>query len=472
MYLKCIFFVVLVISLTITKINAADLPSGSTEPADYIQTCIAHGKRFISIPGTDACIRLSGDARGRIQFIKAETEDGKMDFNGRARMALDARRLTLFGDARTFMRLKVETNDMGSAVSGESGFVQIGDLAAGYASSFGNINYGDYALNANNGWLYTDNTVPMIGYSLNLESLNTMISLSLEKPTGNALYIPDLGAGIEFTLGEFAIGVGGGGVYHFFKEGEYQQNYIRHRDYTNLTETEKNALAEPSNLNTFGFYGGGGIKIPIPGLRDALGEPTTYIGATGLYSNATLSKIGIPEVTFPDRIAECKGENCMKVENAGRPTRNDVTIAVSRNDYSASGFDKSTLDMVTLFKEDAFLGSLDVPEENKGYLQEVKSNSGFTAQGGLSHKFSSSIGIAANGGIFSATEGDWSVFGIQAASSLGYSPLDGLTFTIGGDFYSASYSSADEKIQEEIDADETNSIDPNFSVTFEISQSF
>ena len=467
MTFKRMFYIVVASLSTIAYSVAADLPSGSTEPANFVQTCAEHGERFIGIPSTDVCIRFSGDARGRFEFNKVSAEDGKMDFSGRGRIAFDARRLTNLGDVRTFIHLQVD--DEGK-VSGESGFAQIGGFLAGYSSSFGNLNYGDYALNANNGWRSTSNTVPMIGYSLELENLGTTVSLGVERPTGKAQYIPDFGAGVELELNKYKFGIGGGGVYHYFKEGEYITSYTIHPDYLKLSETEKESLADPVDLNSFGFYGGGGIEIPIPGLKNSKDEPTTFFAATGLFSRAALSKTGIPEVTIPYRIAECKGENCTKIENAGRPTVN--TMEITRDEYNKSGFDKTSLDMITLFDEDAFLGTLDIPEENKGYIQEIKSNTGFTAQGGLSHQFGEQIKVAANGGIFSATERDWSVFGLQAAASINYSPIDGLNFILGGDFYSASYSSADEKIQEEIDADQTNSIDPSYSVTFEVSQSF
>ena len=262
-----------------------------------------------------------------------------------------------------------------------------------------------------------------------------------------------------------------------------------HADYMALSDTDKAALDDPADLTGFGFYVGGGAEFPIPGLS------STKIGGSGFFFSGALSKMaGIPSLDVYKRLPGCSaGENCtQQPEGAGRPlfkagkAPNDPTLVGTHGEgddavmfakaqaLKVDDFDPDDLQTVTLFKEDYSVGSPDSPVAGEGHINEIKLNSGFSANGGVTHSFGSQIALHVNGGFYSASEGDYSATGFMAGSSLDYKPVAGTTFTVGGEFASASVSHGGEEtdpVKKEFDAD-AQAFDPSFSVTLSVTQSF
>ncbi len=545
-YLKCALLAFLTFGFTYTSSTASEDESKSADSFDYVQVCDTFGDSYFLIPGTDICLEVEGDIRARFEFEQEnDEEDPELKFDARGRIALDARLETIFGLSRSYVRMSAD--DDGEAELSRA-YVQLGGLTLGYDSSFGGINKGDYALSSNHGYFFSGETVPMLGYELDLSDLETTISFGVEKPTGHSKFVPDFAAALDIDLDWLEINIGGGAISQVYEKGEYslgdaedyydeyvydedeydaiydevydevyedvyEEEYEDILDY--LTEDEDDggdwdvntraaqyfahleahekaddeaddeaddarddaedeaemewfdSLDPPADLSTFGFYAGGGIEIEIPGIDDL------EIGGNGFFASAAVSKIGIPEVKIPDRIPGCIEENCTNDnEINGRPLIDGNPV--TREVYKADDFDLSELDMIELFDDDVQLIPIEDAEDEDRFKRELESIAGFTAMGGLEYSVTSEIEFGVNGGYFSASQGDWTVNGITVASSIEYSPaaVEDLSFILGGDFYTASYSSADEAIQAEIDEDGNNSIDPAYSVTFQVSRYF
>ena len=208
MTLKTILLGTLVGSLATTGAIAADLPSALPTPVEYVQVCDAHGDGYFVLPGTDACVKLTGEVRGRYHFQKNMSDDAAGRFDGRGRFGVDGRRQTNFGTARAYIRASGDFNKDGASVEFADAFGQLGGFVFGKASSFGNITYGAYAMNANYGLFHVDNTEPMLGYSLDV-GFGTSISVGIENPTSGAKLIPDIGLGIALNQSWGSIGIGG-----------------------------------------------------------------------------------------------------------------------------------------------------------------------------------------------------------------------------------------------------------------------
>ena len=492
MTLKKSFLGTIAGTLAITGAIAAD---GTTEPGDSIRVCDTAGLIGYTAPGSDICLAINGDIRARYHFLEPDVGDIKGDFTARGRIWLDARRKTNPEGFRSYIRVSSDVTN----IKLDRAFLQIGGIVGGYADSFGNITYGEYALNANNGQYYVNNSSPMLGYSLGV-GFGTSINLSVEKspernvqgyiePINNGL-IPDIGATIEVDQDWGALRVGGGFLSHRL-EGLHLTYDITHPDWTALSAADKIKYGEDiyhanyveqEDLSKFGFYAGGGFEIPIPGLADS-----TRIGVNGFYFSGAVSKMsGISSHKIAPRKATC-GANEAECSNAfaGRvakprterdepltnesPQTGDLEY-FTREEYTALGDGKTPLQTIILFEDVNLTNST---ATGKGYERDLTSTTGFSANGGLEHKFSPAISLGVNGGFFRATDGDYNQTGFMAGGAINYT-FSSTTYSIGGDFASASisYTGADTNISTEFEADGDGTVDPRFSVTFSVSHSF
>ena len=494
MTLKNLFLGTLVGTLTLTS---AIVVAGSSESTDTMRECNTAGLIGYTAPGSDFCLALNGDIRARYHFLEPDVGDIKGDFTARGRIWIDARRETNPEGFRSYLRV---SSDAKANIQLDRAFVKIGGFVLGHADSFGNITYGEYALNANNGQYYASNSSPLLGYSLGV-GLGTSVNLSVEKsperivqdyiePINNGL-IPDIGASVAVEQDWGALSVGGGFLSHRL-EGLHLTYDITHPDWMALSADDKIKYGEDiyhanyveqEDLSKFGFYAGGGFEFSIPGLADS-----TKIGANGFYFSGALSKMsGISSHKIAPRKATCR-TNETDCENtfAGRvakprttrdegpfsnesPKEGDLDY-FTREEYTALGDGKTPLQTITLF-EDVNLTNSTVA--GKGYERDLTSTTGFSANGGLEHKFSPAISLGINGGFFRATDGDYNQTGFMAGGAINYT-FASTTFSVGGDFASASisYAGDDTNISTEFEADGDGTIDPKFSVTFSVSQSF
>ncbi len=136
---------------------AAQLPSRKAEAAEYLKVCDAFGAGYFWIPGADICLRLGGRGRGEYAYINSAASafvspqkttatggfapagaanatfapGSTMDQTGfltRARVDLDARARTPWGDLRTFISIRPEIktglygdNGLTGVVTGQTG---------------------------------------------------------------------------------------------------------------------------------------------------------------------------------------------------------------------------------------------------------------------------------------------------------------------------------------------------------------
>ena len=395
------------------------------------------------------------------------------------KLALKRGRATNFGNASVLVTVRGDAPGDPSIPDLKA---SLGGLQVGKIGSAGNVTYGGKAGNFNYGVYQVDNSGAGLGYSLDV-GFGTSIGVSAIAPTGGNKMIPDVDAAITLSQGWGSIKVGGGAIFHVSEGTKYDTT---HADYMALTAAQVEALDDPADLSGLGFYAGGGADIPIPGLS------STTFGATGFFFSGALSKMGnIPSLDVYKRapcVTEGTSTTCTNAMTAGRPLYKEGVMpamaAHSATDpagtvataaaVKADGFDPKDIQTETLFATDYSVGAPDSPAAGEGHIQEIKTNSGFSANGGLKHSFSSDIGIAVNGGFYSASEGDYSATGFMAGGSFDYSPVAGMTFTIGGEFASASVAHGGEEadpVKKQFDED-AQAFDPSFAATVQISQSF
>lgn len=114
------------------------------EAVEYVKVCTAFGPGFFYIPGTDTCLKISGQIRADYWFAQAPSNaTGKRNisqtqFRTNARIRFDARTQTDWGMLRSFFELQAESN-AGAATHDtfqvRQAYLQFGGLTAGYAWS-------------------------------------------------------------------------------------------------------------------------------------------------------------------------------------------------------------------------------------------------------------------------------------------------------------------------------------------------
>jgi hypothetical protein len=147
---------------TIGAAHAADLPMTKAEPVEYVKVCSQFGPGFFYIPGTDSCLKISGNIRADYGFNTATSHNrsvvggvvqsgratNQSSFQGRAQLAFDVRTQTDYGLLRSFLLIDAATGNpgaqnwqignkfSGSLVYIDKAYIQFGGLTAGYAESF------------------------------------------------------------------------------------------------------------------------------------------------------------------------------------------------------------------------------------------------------------------------------------------------------------------------------------------------
>ena len=127
--------------------RAQDLPVAKSAPNDNLQACIVMGVGFWALPGTDTCLRVSGEVRADYVLTEPQTPTtDRTTFLTRAQIGFDARTATDYGLLRSYILLDayVQPGSASSLVV-DKAYLQFGGLTGGYAHSFFGIYDLDYA---------------------------------------------------------------------------------------------------------------------------------------------------------------------------------------------------------------------------------------------------------------------------------------------------------------------------------------
>jgi hypothetical protein len=152
--------------LTVSVAQAADLPMAKAEAVEYVKVCQEHGEGFFYIPGTDTCLRVSGEVRADYRFFNRETRaDDVTDFRTQGRIKFDARTATEYGTLRSFFQVNALANDGEFDFVIDKAFIQFGGFTAGFAHTFFGLYDNDYANTVFAGYAASQNTVNLLAYT-------------------------------------------------------------------------------------------------------------------------------------------------------------------------------------------------------------------------------------------------------------------------------------------------------------------
>jgi Porin subfamily len=106
-----------------SAVNAADAILIEPEPAEYVRVCDAFGAGYFYIPGTETCIRFSGQVRidWAVKHYHDEQDDetSAHEIRYRGRLEVTAKSATQFGELESRLQLKgEEKSDQGTGIGG------------------------------------------------------------------------------------------------------------------------------------------------------------------------------------------------------------------------------------------------------------------------------------------------------------------------------------------------------------------
>jgi hypothetical protein len=154
--------------LTVGAAQAADLPMTKAEPVEYVKVCSEFGEGFFYIPGTDTCLKISGEVRANYRFFDRQSRQTDVtQFSTEPRLKFDARTATEYGTLRSYVQINMPINDgSGSSLWNlDKAFIQFGGLTAGYAHTFFGIYDADYGNTIFAPYYTSQSTVNLLAYT-------------------------------------------------------------------------------------------------------------------------------------------------------------------------------------------------------------------------------------------------------------------------------------------------------------------
>ncbi|MCR9139069.1 MAG: porin [Alphaproteobacteria bacterium] len=130
--------------VAVSGASAADaIIAAEPEPVEYVRVCDAFGSGYFYIPGTETCLRISGNVRFRLGFEEEEVSPpaaaakDSYDTATRARVQVSAKSDTEWGELHSYIRLQAENSSMaqGATFGMDQGYIEIAGLHVGYDDS-------------------------------------------------------------------------------------------------------------------------------------------------------------------------------------------------------------------------------------------------------------------------------------------------------------------------------------------------
>jgi len=194
------------------------------EPVEYVRVCDMYGAGFFYIPGTETCLKFSGEVFFQVASEGYENEGDSPDYQTygsnpgsggwlprtRARLQVDARSSTEWGTLRAMMRIQAEANDNTDAgYVMDNALVQLGGFRVGYTETVWNDSIGaGVAAYGSHSWgslSYGYRKTQQISYSIGSDQgFAATISLEDDENEGDG-YMPDVVVAASYNQGWGAV---------------------------------------------------------------------------------------------------------------------------------------------------------------------------------------------------------------------------------------------------------------------------
>ncbi|MFD2235967.1 porin [Aureimonas populi] len=246
--------------VAVSGARAADVIMVEPEPVEYVRVCDVYGAGFFYLPGTETCLRISGQVRLQINVAgdpaqNLEGDDYNVASRVRARLNFDVREETELGLLRAFARIQAQnTSGANNGVDVTQGYVQLGGLLLGYRDSLWTNDIGgiEDGLLTDTDLIAGDFSQNQISYTFAAGGFSATVGLE-DDGTGDA--VPDVHGKLVYS------GAWGGAFVSAVYDETVNAGFGTFG--TSFAEDEFNSGNLPGGVN-FPFFGG----FDLPSLLD------------------------------------------------------------------------------------------------------------------------------------------------------------------------------------------------------------
>ncbi|MDA4844754.1 porin [Hoeflea poritis] len=226
MHLKSLLFATAAVVVASPALSADAIVTAEPEPVEYVRVCDAFGEGYFYIPGSETCLKLSGEVRLRViaagEKTTLEYDDATSTFSlsnaggdsystkVRARLTVDAKNDTEFGVLHSKLRIQAEndgTPGTDATYGMDQGYLQLGGLFAGYSESAWvySTNGGDTGFGGKGIYdgSYGYQQRNMLQYQFT--GANWFAAVSLEDDADSTSWMPDVVGRLGGVVGGFTV---------------------------------------------------------------------------------------------------------------------------------------------------------------------------------------------------------------------------------------------------------------------------
>ena len=210
--------------------QAADaVVAAEPEPMEYVRVCDAYGTGFFYIPGTETCLKISGQLRYEKRFSRTGDQAAAYDNHSRARLMFDARNDSEWGTVYSWVRIQGDQVNNQDDTTGRNSYLRFYYYFGIGGLEFGNFDsqwakFMGYGGRTDDGGVYTsDCNYPdsrqYVSYTADFGNYKAFVSLDNdadefyqpEDHDGDGFvgkrgrqYLPDISAGVSGTFGDYS----------------------------------------------------------------------------------------------------------------------------------------------------------------------------------------------------------------------------------------------------------------------------
>ncbi|MEP1209569.1 MAG: porin [Rhizobiaceae bacterium] len=181
-----------------SQVLAADAVVAEPEPMDYVKVCDMYGAGFFYIPGTETCLKISGelrvqynyndisafavekDAQGNV-IARADADVSTGEGTWYGRVNFDAREETDYGTLRSYIRTESTggSNSSEGDVHVRDAYIELGGLSTGYRTS--RVELGGLPGQMFDGAYFGGGRTMYADYTFAANGLSAMVGASLDQ---------------------------------------------------------------------------------------------------------------------------------------------------------------------------------------------------------------------------------------------------------------------------------------------------
>ncbi|MDB5554312.1 MAG: porin, partial [Rhizobium sp.] len=122
--------------------QAADaVVAAEPEPMEYVRVCDAYGTGYFYIPGTETCLKISGQLRYEKRFERVGNKAAEYDNHSRVRINFEAKNDSEWGTVFSWVRIQGDQVNNGEDIAGSG---RNSNLTFYYYFGIGGLEFGNY----------------------------------------------------------------------------------------------------------------------------------------------------------------------------------------------------------------------------------------------------------------------------------------------------------------------------------------